>query len=156
MSRLAQIIILVTGAMLAGVALAIALSGSPADKTVPAAPPPEAQLSLVQESMRSFVESVGRKDMTAFHSHISDLWKGQASVEDLNTVFGPLIASNIDLGFVNGMTPEITAPPVVTGNGVLEIVGIYPSQPSRLTFEHSYVYEDGVWKMSGIRLGDDS
>jgi hypothetical protein len=110
-------------------------------------------MNLVRQSIADFVLSKKAKSMEHFHETISDEWKKEINVEGLNKAFAPVIADTTDWGFLNSVEPAITKY-VVSKDGVLTVIGVYPSKPKRLIFEQNYVkdIENGEWKLIGFKL----
>lgn len=149
MTKLTKILIGVFGGLFGGLVLAFLLSSS-----APNMPDEATQVALVQESMGAFADAVDEKTMARFHDRLAEVWQAETSVYDLDKTFEPLLRSNINLGFVKEMTPQFSEPPVIDEDGVLRIIGAYPSEPKRLTFHHTYVYEGSDWKIAGLRVGE--
>lgn len=110
-------------------------------------------MNLVRQSIADFVLSKKAKSMEHFYETISDDWKKETTVEGLNKAFAPVIADTTDWGFLNTVEPTITKY-VVSKDGVLTVIGVYPSKPKRLIFEQNYVkdIENGEWKLVGFKL----
>jgi len=116
-------------------------------------PPPEAELvRLVDETMREFALSVNEKSMARLYEYISDLWRQQTSVEDLNGVFDAFYGAGIDLTVLSKFSPIFATAPSVNPQGVLEVSGHYPTKPNQVYFEQKYVYEGLGWKLIGITV----
>jgi hypothetical protein len=110
-------------------------------------------MGLARQSMADFILSKKAKSMEHFYGTISDTWKKEASVEELNKSFEPILKENppIDWSFLNPVEPAITKY-AVNKDGVLTIVGVYPSKPKRLIFEQNFVRENNDWKLAGFKL----
>lgn len=115
-------------------------------------PPDEELQTLVEESLLDFNAAVQAKDFGSFHDKISALWQGQITAEQLQEIFQVFIDSEIDIAPIEQLTPEFSEPPAITPEGTLEVVGFYPTQPSRVSFELTYCYEDPAWKLAGIQV----
>ena len=109
-------------------------------------------MNLVRQSMADFVLSKKAKSMEHFYQTISDEWKKSTTVESLNKSFEMVLADTTDWGFLNPVEPDITR--YVVKDGVLTVIGVYPSKPKRLIFEQNYVkdVENGEWKLAGFKL----
>lgn len=109
-------------------------------------------MNLVRQSMADFVLSKKAKSMEHFYDTISDEWKKDTTVDVLNKAFTPVLSDPTDWGFLNPVEPNITK--YVVKEGVLTVIGFYPSKPKRLIFEQNYVkdVEDGEWKLAGFKL----
>ena len=113
-------------------------------------PTEQEQVRLVAQSVSVFADAVSDKSMAKLHSHISNLWRQQVSIEELDEIFGGFYDFNADLRILNNYSPSFNAQPSVDENGVLEISGYYPTKPDQFKFEHSYIYEGLSWKLIGF------
>lgn len=110
-------------------------------------------LGLARQSMADFILSKKAKSMEHFFGTISDTWKKETSIDKLNKSFEPILNENppIDWSFLNPVEPAITKY-AVNKDGVLTIIGVYPSKPKRLIFEQNFVNENNTWKLAGFKL----
>lgn len=108
--------------------------------------------TLTDESMHDFALAVNERDFGAFHNNISALWKSQISKDELYDVFKSFSEREVDLTVLEGMTPVFSDEPYIDDNGVLRLVGYYPTQPSVTNFRLSYLYEHPEWKLAGINV----
>lgn len=96
-------------------------------------------LSLVHRSMKDFAISVNEKSMDHFRNTTAQLWQQQASVDQLNSAFGPIVEAGVDLRVLDEIEPTIDGEGTVDDNGVLLVTGTFPTQPSQVHFEHRYI-----------------
>lgn len=116
-------------------------------------PPADALVELVDESMRTFAESLNAGDFSAFHAHVSNLWRKQSSVEGFNEMFRVFLDADINmLPALQQHAPVFEQEPAIDGNGVLLLKGHYPTQPSRILFQLKYMYEGIGWRVVGIEV----
>jgi hypothetical protein len=67
----------------------------------------------------------------------------------------------LDLTVLDRLEPTIDGTPKIGEQGQLILTGHFPSQPDRVTFEQTYIYEGLGWKLIGFgfnikKSGDDS
>ena len=55
------------------------------------------------------------------------------------------------MSMVLAATPQVTAAPTIDGNGILRIVGAYPTNPA-LEFDLSFQYFGGIWRPAGLAV----
>lgn len=110
-------------------------------------------MGLARQSMADFILSKKAKSMEHFFGTISDAWKKETSIDKLNQSFEPILNEKaaIDWSFLNPVEPAITKY-AVNKDGVLTIIGVYPSKPKRLIFEQNFVNENNAWKLAGFKL----
>lgn len=123
----------------------------PADSS-PAMPAESDQVALVKQSMHDFIVSVENKSMEHFHGTVSRLWQEQHTSEQLDQAFQSIIDSDADWGVLNSVEPMISAESKVDENGVLLLVGYYPTSPSQVIFEQKYIFEGVAWKLIGFNI----
>lgn len=127
------------------------------ETTKPAEPTPtnnipdtNTQTTMVKQAMSDFLVSVKAKDMTHFHSTLSKLWQEQYSIEKLNEAYKPVTDNKADWSVLNSVTPSINAKK--DENGLMVLTGTYPTKPSRVEYEQSYIYENGAWKLISFSI----
>lgn len=109
-------------------------------------------MNLVRQSMADFILSKKTKSMDHFYDTLSDEWKKNTTVKDLDKAYEVVLSDETDWGFLNPVEPNIAK--YVVKDGVLTVIGVYPSKPKRLIFEHNYIKNDdgGDWKLAGFKL----
>jgi hypothetical protein len=108
------------------------------------------QIGLVNQSILVFAESVNEKSMAKFHSHVSNLWQQQFTVQKFNEVFSPFYELGVDLTILKNYSPIFNRKPSIDENGVMVISGFYPTKPQQFHFEQKYTYEGLGWKLMGF------
>ena len=119
-------------------------------ETSPTVPGKADQVELVKHSMHEFALSVNSKSMEHFRGTVSQLWQRQITTGQMDTAFGKTYDAGVDLTVLDRRQPVIEADPTVGAHGELVIKGYYPTQPSQVIFEHTYVYEGVGWKLCGF------
>jgi len=108
--------------------------------------------ALVKKSINEFALSVNEKSMNRFHKHISELWKNQFTVEQLDESFKVFYTAGIDLTVVDNLTPEFDKEPYIDNRNILTISGIFNTSPSKVYFTQNYMQENGQWKLTGFNI----
>ena len=131
----------------------IFLNHQNASKTLPGIPPSNDEaVKMVRSAMKVFGAAVDGRDMRAFHEFISSLWKEQYTIEMLEEAYKPLYDIEARFEVLNNLLPVFDSQPEIAQDGILEISGYYPTNPSRLFFWQRYVMEGGEWKLLGLRV----
>lgn len=125
---------------------------SDSGKSAPAVPDDAVVRQLVNQTMRSFSQALQRNDFGPFYATISDRWKAQITQEGLSSAFQPLIERKTNFGNIDTVDPTLTAPPALDQNGLLVASGFYPTEPDRVKFELTYIYQAPNWKLFGIHV----
>jgi hypothetical protein len=86
------------------------------------------------------------------HEHISHLWQRQFSVEKLDKSFESFFKFGDALMILDRYPPQFTEKAMIDENGVLILVGTYPTKPSQVYFEHHYIYEGLGWKLVALNV----
>ncbi|MCB0330028.1 MAG: hypothetical protein KDD70_10200 [Bdellovibrionales bacterium] len=110
------------------------------------------QITLVQGAMNAFGESVNEKDMSKFHSYISQLWQSQFNIEKLDEAYKGLYEMDGDLTKVSKLPPVFSEPAKLTDQGVMQISGFFPTKPKQVNFEQQFVREGTQWKLLGFNI----
>jgi hypothetical protein len=133
-----------------------AIAGAAREPGAPMAPDGDAVRELVNDTMRSFSDSLQRHDFAPFYETISDRWQAQISADELGRVFQPLVEQGTDFGNIQRLDPTFDEPAAIDQDGLLVASGFYPSEPNQARFEVSYIYEDPNWKLFGIHIAPET
>lgn len=109
-------------------------------------------VALTQDTMMLFAESVKVQDMTKTYDSFSNLWKRQATKEEINELFKPFYQFGDALMILDTMSPQFSGIPVINESGVLIITGLYATSPNQMHFVHKYIYEGLSWKLMGLHF----
>lgn len=108
--------------------------------------------ALALDSLLSFNDALQTKSFEKFYNKIAKLWQKEVTPEKLLQIFQSFIDKEIDISSIAKLAPTFAKAPAVNDDGLLVIQGSYPTQPSRVSFELKYVYEDESWKLAGINV----
>ena len=107
-------------------------------------------VAMVNETTQLFGRSIKAGSMEEFYNGISDTWRRQTNVEELDAAFRVFIDADLDLTGIRGLNPVFDKEPSVDGNGILVVEGHYPSRPLRYGFRYKYLQEGKEWKLFGL------
>ena len=122
------------------------------DASVLQLPTENEQIELVSRTMNVFAVSVNEKSMQKFYDHISSLWKKQLSVKKLDEAYGKLFGAGVDLTVLSQGSPRFSSEAVIDENGVLVLIGHYPTRPTRVSFKQRYIYDGLGWRLLGFSI----
>jgi hypothetical protein len=108
--------------------------------------------ALALDSLLSFNDAIQTKSFDKFYNRIAKLWQKEVTPDQLLQIFQSFIDKEVDLFPITKLTPTFSKAPTVNDDGLLVLQGSYPTQPSRLSFELKYFYEDESWKLAGINV----
>lgn len=114
-------------------------------------PPADVQIGLVKAAINIFSQSVAKQSMGLFYEQISEIWKGQTTVEKLNEAFAPFFKLGDSLLVLQQNTPTLTNVSL-DDNGVLKIEGNYPLPENIVSFTQKFITESGTWKLFGLSV----
>lgn len=106
--------------------------------------------ALALDSLLSFNDALQTKSFEKFYNKIAKLWQKEVTPDKLLQIFQSFIDKEIDIAPIAKLTPTFAKAPAVNDDGLLVIQGSYPTQPSKVSFELKYVYEDSSWALFGI------
>ncbi len=128
-----------------------AAKAAPQPGSIPV-PQPEVLLVLI----RSAVIALDHANRTGNYSVLRELGGPvlqQLSTAQLSAAFTNLRNGKIDLLPAAVATPQLVKQPVVTPQGMLQLVGFFPTQPRRIEFNIVYQVAGGQWKLAGLNIG---
>ncbi len=114
-----------------------------------ALPPPEAMIILI----RSSLVALSQANQTGNYSVLNQLgsfnFRKNNTPDRLGQIFAPFRANKIDLSMVVFVTPQLTEAPRFE-NGRLRLIGYFPTNPMRVTFDLMFEPDAGQWKLFGL------
>jgi hypothetical protein len=108
--------------------------------------------ALVLDSLMAFNKGLQAKSFVEFHKGISIVWQKQITAEQLLEAFRTFVENELNLSFIEGLTPTFDSPAAFNSDGVLVVVGTYPSEPKKVHFTLKYLAENFGWKLIGINV----
>lgn len=106
--------------------------------------------------IRSSLLAVDQANKTGNYTVLRDL--GAPGFQSANTatrlgeIFANLRSQNLDLSGVAVLEPQLTVLPTIGANGMMRMVGFFPSVPTQINFELLYAPVDSRWRLFGIGL----
>lgn len=133
--------------------ISLSVEATPSTETSSASMPDKTQQSaMVKQSMHDFLVSVTKKDMTHFRSTVAALWQEQFTVEKFNATYKAISDSDGDWTVLEKMEPVLTSEVKPDENGIIKLVGYYPTKPNQVQFTQKYIYEGNSWKLVGFNI----
>lgn len=114
-----------------------------------ALPPPEAMIILIRSSLVALSQANQTGNYTVLNQLGSANFRRNNTAERLAQIFAPFRTNNIDLSVVVFVTPQLTEAPRFE-NGRLRLIGYFPTQPMRVTFDLMFEPDGGQWKLFGL------
>lgn len=128
---------------------------APQTAPAPAAPamPDAFKLNLL---IRSSIIALNQANQTGNYTVLQDLaapaFRAANTSAKLAQIFSTLRQRQLDLSPVLFFTPKLIAEPQIAPNGLLRLVGFFPTEPERVNFELIFQLTDGQWRLFGIAV----
>ncbi|MEH2513640.1 hypothetical protein V1291_004994 [Nitrobacteraceae bacterium AZCC 1564] len=141
-------------ALVAGVAAAASAGIACAE----AQPPKPAQIDRngVLMLVRSTLLALDQANKTGNYTVLRDLGAPgfqSNTAARLAEIFAKLRNDNLDLAGVAVIEPQLSLLPQIEGNGMMHMVGFFPSAPSQVNFDLSFSPVNGQWRLFAISVG---
>ena len=124
----------------------------PAPQQHLAVPPPEILLVLTRSSLIA-LDQANRTNNYSVLREIGGPGMQQHSAAHLSDVFATLRQQQVNLAASAILTPQVTEPPSITPQGMLQIVGFLPSEPARIGFQMVFQPHNNEWRLFGMNVG---
>jgi len=122
------------------------------NKSTPQLPSKDKLISLTQENTQIFAQAVNAKNMSVFYDQISSFWQKDTTPEALDKAFDAFYKAGIDFTVLKNITPTLNKEPTLLKDGRLLTEGHYPTSPSVVYFNYSYINENNHWKLVGFNI----
>lgn len=126
-------------------------SSSPQQAQQLTLPQPEVMLLMVRVALVALDQANKTGNYAVLHALGGPNLQSN-SVEKLAEIFAPVRNANIDLQGTVVLTPQMTEPPIISPQGVLSLVGAYPTQPLQIQFQIFYQPVGGTWRLAGLSV----
>lgn len=117
-----------------------------------ALPPPEQMLGLI----RTTVVAVNQANQTGNYTVLRDLgapdFRNANDASRLAAIFQVLRQQGIDFTPLLQIPPEVSEAPMIDAQGLLRLVGFFPTEPLRVNFDMSFQAEKGRWRPYTISI----
>jgi hypothetical protein len=109
--------------------------------------------ALARDSLLAFNRAVQTKSFVDFHrQEIAGVWRSQITAGKLLDIFQTFIDQEADIAGVAKTEATFDQPPALNEDGVLELVGSYPTKPHRVRFKLGYLFEAPEWKLVQVKV----
>ena len=148
------LVILVAGSITTG-------AQQPKSAPAPAQPPQAAKPANIDRNgtlmlVRSTLLALDQANKTGNYTVLRDL--GAPGFQSTNTaarlteIFAKLRNDKLDLSGVAVLDPQFSMLPQIEPNGMMHMVGFFPSVPSQMNFELLFAPVDSRWRLFGISV----
>ena len=117
-----------------------------------AMPPADAMLGLI----RTTVIALNQANQTGNYTVLRDLsapdFRNANDASRLSLIFQVLREKAIDFTPLLQISPEVSDAPAITEQGLLRLVGFFPTEPLRVNFDMSFQAFQGRWRPYAISV----
>lgn len=149
-----------------GLVCALGLMAMPAialaQKPQPRAPALAAQGSVVPKTeallmmIRTTLIALNHANRTGNYTVLRDLaapsFQATNNPARLGQIFAKLRSKNLDLSPIVLVSPQLSAKPAITAQGMLHIRGVFPTRPLQINFEFLFQPVAGHWRLFGLSV----
>jgi len=106
---------------------------------------------IVKETMSKLGNAIATGYYSNFYSYTAPQFQNSVNIEKLEKAFEPFKQVPIDWKSVGNLDPIIQKKEK-ENNGVLKVLGYFPTQPKKVGFDFEYYKNNGKWQIVGVFL----
>lgn len=106
----------------------------------------------IKRALASFNDANVTGNYDVFHATLSRPFRQQFTAERLREAFKTFQSQSIDISPVLALSPVLSAPARIDGDGALLLKGAFETRPSRVLFDMRLLPVDGDWKLVAIHV----
>lgn len=107
---------------------------------------------IAVDTTLAFAKAVNANDLSLFRNQTTKEFKTTFTHEQFEKTFSGFIEQKINLLPVANLKPQFRNPPSLSNDGTLTLKGYFPTRPSQVEFDYSFLWRNNGWKVSGISL----
>lgn len=115
-------------------------------------PPPDALVMMVRGTLAGVNQANFTENYAVLYDMTTPALQDRVSKSRFRAAFARLRQQNLDLSPVLVLSPQFTAEPLLTRQGVLKLTGFFPSRPLQIGFTIDYRPIDGVWLIDALSV----
>lgn len=112
----------------------------------------EQALYLIRSTLLTLNDANRTGNYTVLHDLASPEFQARNTAADLSNSFADLRRRHFDLFSVALAAPQLSAVPVLDGNGMLRLTGFFPTRPLQINFDLLFQNSGGQWRLFGISV----
>lgn len=112
----------------------------------------EQALYLIRATLLTLNDANRSGNYTVLRDLSAPAFQAKNTAADLSMIFADLRRRNFDLHAAAIIAPRLDEPPVLNPNGMLRLVGVFPTRPLQIHFDLLFQTVDGKWKLFGISV----
>lgn len=119
---------------------------------LPALPAAEDLLGLIRTTLIALNQANQTGNYTVLRDLAAPDFRNLNDASKLGAIFQVLREQAVDLTPLLLISPEVSRPPAINQNGLLSLVGFFPTQPLRVNFDLSFQNSGSDWRPYGISV----
>lgn len=112
----------------------------------------EQALYLIRATLLTLNDANRSGNYTVLRDLAAPAFQAKNTAADLSMIFADLRRRNFDLHAAAIIAPRLDEPPGLNPNGMLRLVGMFPTRPLQIQFDLLFQTVDGKWKLFGISV----
>jgi hypothetical protein len=112
----------------------------------------EQALYLVRSTLLALNDANRSGNYTVLRDLAAPGFQTKNTAADLAVIFSDLRRRNFDLFAVALIAPQLSAPPALNGQGMLQLSGVFPTRPLQIKFDLLFENVSGQWRLFGISV----
>ncbi|MEZ5910481.1 MAG: hypothetical protein R3D31_16905 [Hyphomicrobiaceae bacterium] len=138
---------------LAGLLVLLALAAAGPEPVRAAEVPSKRLIDIyVKSTLLAFNDANITGNYSVFWARLSKVFRDQYPVERFKEIFKAFHDQKIDIGPIVVEDVVLTTPPSIGADGVLAVIGVFETRPSRVYFDLGYIRSDGDWRLIHINV----
>jgi hypothetical protein len=115
-------------------------------------PSDDVLVMLIMSSVTALNQANATGNYSVLHDMAAPAFQNANSVERLAQIFSELRNRHLDLGPVLLFQPKLFLKPEMNGQGLIRIVGFFPTSPERVNFDLIFQPVQSRWRLFGIAV----
>jgi hypothetical protein len=108
--------------------------------------------TLVKANLVSFNDAVVTGNFAVLHARLAKPLRDKYSPEELAKIFKQFAEQKAEFYVITSYKPTYDPPPAIDGEGKLQVKGLFPTEPSKVGFDLTFIPSDGGWRLIGINV----
>ena len=120
-------------------------------------PPQRVAGKTISTLVRSTMIALNHANITGNYTVLRDLgssdFRSENTAARLSEIFRAFRDANISLADTVLLDPRLVGSPSLTKTGELRLKGLFLTQPENVTFDLTYFFESGNWRIANLTIG---
>lgn len=113
-------------------------------------PAPGGMVMLLRSTLAALNHANQTENYSVLYAMAGPQLQKNTTPEKMKQAFAPFREQNLDLSSTALLAPEFSQMPQIDGQGILRMVGFFPTKPLQVNFNMAYRLIDGKWHPEAI------